>query len=225
MTKKNNNRLYVRFELDIPADLTVMNGDRESVIRSLITDDLSAAGSFFKTDDPLPLGTQVQMDIILPLKDIEDLQVKRSHARLKVVGLVVRTSESGMALKFEINKIVIDDDFGMVRDLEFKLEWYLGPGMDMNWHEAKSWVENLTAEGGGWRMPTPEELESLYEPSAEKIYKIDRVFPLTAGNVWSVNSQDDSQALYFDFVKGRIGRRSPDESESTRAMAVRNYNA
>jgi hypothetical protein len=39
-------------------------------------------------------------------------------------------------------------------------------------------------------MPALEEFESLYEPASEKIYKIDHVFHLTAGNVWSVNHPD-----------------------------------
>jgi len=53
---------------------------------------------------------------------------------------------------------------GVVRDTNTELEWVAGPDKDTNWDEAKRWVENLTVDGSGWRMPTIEELETLYEP-------------------------------------------------------------
>ena len=44
------------------------------------------------------------------------------------------------------------------------LEWLAGPDKPTNWYDAKKWVESLTAvAGGGWRMPTMEELRTLYQ--------------------------------------------------------------
>lgn len=50
---------------------------------------------------------------------------------------------------------------GLVRDEKTGLEWFAGPDKDTTLNEAKSWVENLSVEGGGWRLPTFEELITL----------------------------------------------------------------
>jgi hypothetical protein len=80
---------------------------------------------------------------------------------------IISTSES--AIDYRDREIDHDDhyiayDSSVVRDTKTGLEWVAGPDKDTNWTEAKRWVENLTVAGGGWRMPTIEELETLYEP-------------------------------------------------------------
>jgi hypothetical protein len=57
---------------------------------------------------------------------------------------------------------------GIVLDKRNGLEWLAGPDEDVNWEMAVMWVENLKNSsigpgGKGWRFPTPQELESLYE--------------------------------------------------------------
>ena len=52
---------------------------------------------------------------------------------------------------------------GIVKDTHTGLEWIAGPDRDTNWNEARSWVQSLNLDGGGWRMPTMDELESLYK--------------------------------------------------------------
>ena len=69
-------------------------------------------------------------------------------------------------------KIIAKDDQyvsyenGIVYDEKTNIEWVAGPDKDMNWDEAKAWVESLPVEGGGWRMPTKDELKSLYKKGA-----------------------------------------------------------
>jgi hypothetical protein len=65
------------------------------------------------------------------------------------------------------NEIGRDDRFiayanRVVLDTKTGLEWCVAPDKDMTWGEAKSWVENLSIDGGGWRMPAIEELRTLY---------------------------------------------------------------
>jgi hypothetical protein len=57
-------------------------------------------------------------------------------------------------------------DNGVVHDTRTGLEWFAGPDKDINWKKAKSWVENLDAAGGGWRMPNCDELETLFRKGA-----------------------------------------------------------
>jgi hypothetical protein len=52
---------------------------------------------------------------------------------------------------------------GRVLDINTDLEWYLGPDRNTSWYTAKKWVTSLNVDGGGWRMPTREELKSLYQ--------------------------------------------------------------
>jgi len=61
----------------------------------------------------------------------------------------------------------VDDRFcslpsGIVKDSNTGLEWKVGPDKDTNWNEVRSWVQSLSLDDGGWRMPTVDELVSLY---------------------------------------------------------------
>ena len=55
---------------------------------------------------------------------------------------------------------------GIVKDTRTALEWKVGPDRDTVWDEARSWVQNLNLDGGGWRMPTMDELAGLYKKRA-----------------------------------------------------------
>ena len=52
---------------------------------------------------------------------------------------------------------------GVVLDTQTQLEWFAGPDDSTDWIYAKKWVSRLKAAGGGWRMPTLEELETLHQ--------------------------------------------------------------
>ncbi len=49
------------------------------------------------------------------------------------------------------------------RDAKPSFEWVAGPNRDTTWDEARSWVQNLSIDGGGWRMPTMKELKTIYQ--------------------------------------------------------------
>ena len=82
---------------------------------------------------------------------------------------------------------------GIIYDSQTSLEWYVGPDKDTSWYEAKSWVENLTIGGGGWRMPTREELKGLHMNPA---------FKTTGWSVWSGEKKGSSAAWGFNFNNG-----------------------
>ena len=78
------------------------------------------------------------------------------------------------------------------------LEWLAGPDKATNWYDAKKWVESLTAvAGGGWRMPTRKELETIYQ-KGEK-YSITPFLKTTGWWVWSGETRDSSSAWGFDY--------------------------
>ena len=108
---------------------------------------------------------------------------------------------------------------GIVKDTNTGLEWKVGPDRDTDWNEAKSWVQSLNLDGGGWRMPTMDELEGLFNHG-----KGDRnMTPLlktTGWWVWSGETEGSSFAGDFFYNGGRYwGNR--DGSSRYRAFAVR----
>jgi hypothetical protein len=125
---------------------------------------------------------------------------------------------------------------GSIKDARTRLEWMVGPDRNMTWHEARQWVAGLGACGGGWRMPTVEEIRSLYDPAVTagtgyytngRYYPahIDPVFSAIGGGswVWSNESARGDNARSFNLNQGRAVEYSATNAYySTRAFAVRN---
>jgi hypothetical protein len=96
--------------------------------------------------------------------------------------------------------------------------------VDTTWNDAQTWVKDLTADGGGWRMPTIEELKTLYKKGAGE----NNMTPLlkTSGfSVWSGEKKDSLTAWKVVFFSGGTSYRViPIDCSRcifTRAFAVR----
>ena len=110
---------------------------------------------------------------------------------------------------------------GVVRDTKTWLEWKVGPDKDMNWNEAKSWVESLNLDGGGWRMPTMDELEGLYK-KAPRYRNMTPLLKTTGLWVWSGETKGSARfAGAFDFDGGGWTTNYRGHSHDFRAFAVR----
>ena len=88
-----------RFDLELPALLSMLNESGKHQAAEFIISNICAGGAFFKTDRPLPINTDVKMDLILPLQSFTDTIGKRSH--VDVSGTVIRTDDQGMAVCFD----------------------------------------------------------------------------------------------------------------------------
>jgi hypothetical protein len=112
------------------------------------------------------------------------------------------------------------NDNGIVYDDKNKLEWVAGPDKNTNWDEAKSWTEKLSLDGGGWRMPTREELKGLYD-GGRGSRNMTPLLKTTGWRVWSGETKDSADAWLFLFLTGD-GTCSPrGNSRNLRAFAVR----
>ncbi len=113
---------------------------------------------------------------------------------------------------------------GSIIDTKTRLEWCVGPDKDTSWNQARSWVKEISACGGGWRMPRKKELSKLYEKGVGEM-DIDPVFTSTGKYVWASETKDSSNAWLFGFrfPQGREfwGRRIA--SSGGRAFAVRSH--
>ncbi len=61
---------------------------------------------------------------------------------------------------------------GILYDTETNLEWVAGPDKGTTWSEAKSWVSNLSLDGGGWRIPEKEEVKNLLRGKTKTIKQL-----------------------------------------------------
>lgn len=105
---------------------------------------------------------------------------------------------------------------GVVFDSNTGLEWLAGPGKNMSWKEAQEWTENLEIDGRGWRMPTRQELETLYQEGKGK-RNMTRLLETPSWWVWSAEPVDGLSSSLFDFSHGTRDW----QSRTPRAYAVR----
>lgn len=108
---------------------------------------------------------------------------------------------------------------GVVYDRDTGLEWYVGPDRDTTWEEAKSWVLNLKVAGGDWRMPTKNELKTLYRKGVGT-RNTTPLLRTTGWWVWSAETRE-SWGGDFSFYDGDVGWASWVSNHDGRGFAVR----
>ena len=77
-----------RFALNLPALLSIKAESGNTRAFEFMIRDICAGGAFFKTDTPLSVGTDVKMDLIIPLDKFES--GKNNRSRIDVSGSVIR---------------------------------------------------------------------------------------------------------------------------------------
>ncbi len=93
------------------------------------------------------------------------------------------------------------DDKRVVIDKKTDLEWFVGPDRNTTWDEANHWVKNLSVDGGGWRMPTRDELKNLYAEGAGRRNKTP-LLQTTGQFVWTCETLGPFHAWGFCFDIG-----------------------
>ncbi len=122
------------------------------------------------------------------------------------------TARDGSFITYD-NSVVVNTKTG--------LEWFVGPDKNTNWYEAKSWIDSLTLDGGGWRMPTREELEGLFKDGLGT-RNMTPLLKTTGWRVWSsLGGYGWTTALAYNFTSGIRDWREQTHSDGFRAFAVR----
>ncbi len=146
-----------------------------------------------------------------------------SNIYYKTAYVVGKYNLPKVNIKRDSNLIAYEN--GVVYDIRTGLEWLAGPVM--KWDNAKSWVKNCTVDGGGWRMPSPYRLKSIYRPGTSTI-------PLLEINgccVWS-NEENATESGFsgcmfasyvtaFDYGEGRF--YYPPSFKGYSVLAVRSH--
>jgi len=110
---------------------------------------------------------------------------------------------------------------GVVYDKNTGLEWFAGPDKDTNWNRATKWVKRVQVAGGGWRMPTRKELETLYEKDVGT-RNMTPLLKTTGWWVWTGKTRGSSSAwAFYLFYGGLEDWRFRDDSSYGRGFAVR----
>ena len=132
-------------------------------------------------DDPLPsyLGSSADMTVT-PVLDVA-LDELWAHVarRAKAAG------EPCAHLRF------VADDEGVMYDTETGLEWRAGVGERTTWEEARAWVDGLSTNGGGWRLPTKSELLDLHAGGLRP-GNMNAILGVSASWVWSAAEPEGS---------------------------------
>jgi hypothetical protein len=107
---------------------------------------------------------------------------------------------------------------GLVQDKNTELEWITGPDRDTTLDEAKSWVKNLSIDGGGWRLPTIMELKTLNHLGSVLRCSITTSLKTSGWWVWTHDFQYSAWQFSFDTDFGLL---KDSLKPSARAFAVR----
>ena len=99
----NERRKLERFELKVPAAIESINQGYKGKELNLLTSDICSGGAYFHTAEPLPEGTEVKIDLVLPLDKLRALKKEDKKAYIKVTGKVLRSESEGMAIGFDGN--------------------------------------------------------------------------------------------------------------------------
>lgn len=126
-------------------------------------------------------------------------------------------------------------DCKSIKDQQTNLEWFVGPDRNITWYEAMEWTASLDNCGGGWRMPSIREIQTLYNPAwtAGTGYftggryfpaHIHPVFKAIGGGSWVWSDvQNNSNARSFNLNQGKaVEYPATNTTYSTRAFAVKN---
>lgn len=100
---------------------------------------------------------------------------------------------------------------GVVEDTFTELQWTLRDNLRaINWSDAKAYCNSLVLNGGGWRLPSMEELSMLYSgaqgdtvPCGKVQCTAPKMFYLTSEMFWSGDpGESSSEAWLFGLSNG-----------------------
>ena len=88
----------------------------------------------------------------------------------------------------------------MIKDAQTGLEWLLGPNLPTDYQQAVDFVKTCQVAGGGWRLPTRQELAGLYA-QGQGPRKLNAAFYTTGSWVWA-EAKDEASWWAFSLQDG-----------------------
>lgn len=85
-------------------------------------------------------------------------------ASIAAISLIILTETTSIKAQAKSSERYQTSSCGSIVDQRSGLQWYVGPDITVTWNAADRWVGRLAACGGGWRLPTVTQLETLFDP-------------------------------------------------------------
>ncbi len=121
----------------------------------------------------------------------------------------------------------VNNGDGTITDMKTGLMWATRDnGIPINWPNALYYCHNYSAGGhSDWRMPTLDELESLYNPKVKNNngYHVTKLIITTASSCWALETRN-FLAGRFNFTYGKVYWLRQYYSGPTRVLPVRSGN-
>ena len=96
-------RSLERFRLEVPARIRCVQypsePDTDAVEMDGLTRDICSGGAFIKGGQPFPMGTEITIQLMLPLDKFKALE-NVEDVRINVSGKVIRTESGGFGVCF-----------------------------------------------------------------------------------------------------------------------------
>lgn len=94
----HENRSTKRFDLKLKARVALKSNCKDRNWYDGVTSSISSSGAFLLTREAFPIGSRVDFEAVLPLRDKDS---KVNDSLVKMSGVVTRTEEAGMAICFD----------------------------------------------------------------------------------------------------------------------------
>jgi hypothetical protein len=158
--------------------------------------------------------------------------MKRTLRTILVIGIMTLMAVSAGAMAKD-DRFVVYKDSETVLDTKTGLMWAAKDnGSDISWAGAKSHCENYRAGGySDWRMPTQDELASLYDADKTRpascagnftIHVATKLIDATCLGTWSKEAKG-ADAAQFSFVYGTPSWYLQTHTYGMRALPVRTH--
>jgi PilZ domain-containing protein len=96
-------RKLERFNLEIPATASIAVAGAEPEKLDLKTRDVCSGGAYFKTEQSPPIGTEMQIRLVLPMEKFRALPVDCEKVVVNLSGKVLRIGPDGIGVCFDTN--------------------------------------------------------------------------------------------------------------------------
>ena len=97
------NRKLQRFDLEIPSRIeSLSKGSKEGVVE-LLTSNICCGGAYFKTNQSLAVGTEIKVDLFIPLSKFKQLESICDKVHINLSGIVLHSDSHGMGVCFNEN--------------------------------------------------------------------------------------------------------------------------
>lgn len=141
----------------------------------------------------------------------------------------IRSLPSGETLKLENDLLLIFSPFtvtadGVIQDQRTGLEWAAAPLITVDYDGAAAYATSLTLAGGGWRLPTVDELTGLHA-SGQRGCGLDSAFKNPRPKAWSSDPKSPLKRWLVKFSRYEVQTELWDQQsppcDDCRVLAVR----